>query len=90
MDSIQKKYQLAKPINYTTRKQRNPEDNDYVFVDGIEFMKKFISEELRNCVNFKGNLYGFHKETFAQNKILLPGILPQTVIDIKSHLTTNT
>lgn len=86
---IQQSHQLPKPINYTTRTQRNIEDTDYMFVDGIEFLTKFTTGELRNCVNFKGNLYGFHKDTFSHNNILLPGILPQTVIDIKSHINTH-
>jgi len=86
MDIIQKKYQLPKSINYTTRQPRNPEDNDYIFVDKVEFINRFTNNELRNCVNFQGNLYGFHKDTFSHNQILLTGIIPQTIIDIKSHL----
>lgn len=85
-EKIIEKYWLPNPSNNTTRKRRNDQDNDYTFVSFEKFAEKLRTQELRNCVTFKGNLYGFDKDTFAHPKILLPSILPQTIIEIHGHL----
>lgn len=83
---LMKKYDLPKPTNYTTRAQRNEKDLDYTFVSDLEFAQKLKAKELMNCVVFNGNLYGFHKDTFNAPHVLLPAIVPESIIQIHKYI----
>lgn len=83
---IMEKYNLPNTINYTTRAKRNEKDIDYNFVSDLEFAQKLKAKELMNCVVFNGNLYGFHKDTFNNQQILLPAIVPESIIQIHKYI----
>lgn len=82
-------YNLPKPVNYTTRTQRNENDLDYTFVTDLEFAQKLKAKELMNCVVFNGNLYGFHQDTFNDPIVLLPAIVPESIIQVHKHILEN-
>ena|GEM_PF-6906825 len=79
-------YKIPGTVNYTTREKRNEFDNDYHFVSDLEFAQKLKAKELMNCVVFNGNLYGFHKDTFNPSHILLPAIVPESIIQVHKHI----
>lgn len=80
------KYNLPKTVNYTTRQKRNENDIDYTFVSDLEFAQKLKAKELMNCVVFNGNLYGFHKDTFKPQHMLLPAIVPESIIQVHNYI----
>lgn len=82
------KYDFGKPINYTSRALREGETaSDYIHITQDEFIQKLIQGDLVQYVQFKGNFYGIHRDSFDHNRVLIPGLLPESVIQIHKHAT---
>lgn len=80
------KYDFGRPINYTSRALRDGETaSDYIHITQDEFIQKLVQGDLVQYVQFKGNFYGIHKDSFTHPRVLIPGLLPESVIQIHKH-----
>lgn len=61
VEELLKYYNIPRAINYTSRKKRNDQDNDYEFFTQDEMIEKFKNDELLEFVKYNGEYYWIPK-----------------------------
>jgi len=80
--NIKESFWFPDSIQYTTRPQRNADDDAYRFIDLKTFIEKLEQGCLQNIGMLDGHFYWFDKKSFEWPRILLPSITPSWLIDI--------
>ena len=73
-----------KVVNYTTRKKRNKEDNEYKFITKKELEKKWENNKLIQKAEFGNEFYGMGIESLKENVVGIS--IVESVEDIKNKI----
>lgn len=68
---------------YTTRPQRNEEDNGYFFVNNEEFLEQILNGRMLNAQEFRGWHYGLSADALDLNKINVLPMNNEMVIQMR-------